>query len=155
MVKDYVRELYEPTALQADALVGQSFARARALSAWKRRVSAAWTDVKVLDVGQDDGTGSVDLGGRRSVTVSVELGSLTPEDVAVELVHGPVGSGEELTDTQVVRIELLGETDRSGPYRYQGSFVCNRSGRHGYTVRIVPAHADLAQPLEMGCIAWA
>ncbi len=156
MVKDYVHDMYEPTALQTDALAGDGYARARSLSAWKRRVGGAWPDVKVLDVEQDEGTGLVDLGGRRSVAVSVELGSLTPDDVAVELVHGPVGGGEELIDTHVVRLALAGpRRSDTGPYRYEGSFVCNRSGRHGYTVRIVPSHPDLVQPVEMGCIAWA
>lgn len=156
MVKDYVRDLYEPTALQTDALAGDGFARAKALSAWKRRVTASWNDVKVLEVDQEDASGLVDLGGRRTVTVSVELGSLEPDDVAVELVHGPVGSGEELIDTEVVRLEqVTGTGESSGPCRYQGSFTCDRSGRHGYTVRIVPAHPDLVQSVELGCIAWA
>jgi starch phosphorylase len=154
MVKDYVRELYEPTAAQTEALAGDRFGRARALSGWKRRVAAAWPDVKVLDVDSDEGTGMFDLGGRRAVMVSVELGSLTPEDVAVELLHGPVVGGDELSGTQVVRLALArGASD--GPYRYEGEFTCDQSGRHGYTVRIVPAHRDLVEPVEMGCIAWA
>ncbi len=156
MVKDYVHELYEPTARQTDALSLDGHARAKALSEWKHRVTAAWPDVKVLDVEADDGTGMVDLGGRREVAVSVELGSLTPDDVAVELLHGPVVGGEELADAQVVQLELDRRTrGGEGPVRYEGSFTCDRSGRHGYTVRIVPAHPDLVQPVEMGCIAWA
>jgi starch phosphorylase len=86
--------------------------------------------------------------------VSVELGSLTPDDVAVELLHGPVVGGDELAGTKVVRLSLAGGAS-GGPYRYEGAFTCDQSGRHGYTVRIVPAHADLVQPVEMGCIAWA
>jgi starch phosphorylase len=162
MVKDYVHELYEPIARQADVLVDHGFARAKALSSWKRRVSAAWPEVKVLDVEEDGAAGMVHLGGRRSVTVAVELGSLTPEDVAVELLHGPVVGGDELTGTQVVRLSLAGRAPtpvdpgtEGGPFRYEGSFTCDRTGRHGYTVRVVPAHADLDEPVEMGCIAWA
>jgi starch phosphorylase len=156
MVKDYIQLMYEPTALQADALAADGYTPARALAAWKRRVAAAWPDVKVLDVESDEGTGMVDLGGRREVGVSVELGSLTPDDVAVELLHGPVVGGEELTDTHVVRLAPAGGAAAAGgPYRYEGSFTCDQSGRHGYTVRIVPAHPDLVSAVELGCIAWA
>ena len=88
----------------------------------------------------------------RSVSVGVELGSLSPADVAVELLHGPVAGGDELTDTEIVRLDLAGG---DGPYRYGGSFNCGQSGRHGYTVRIVPAHDDLVEPVELGCITWA
>ena len=152
MVKDYVREMYEPTAEQADTLAGAGYGRAKTLSQWKQRVIAAWPSVKVLDVESDEVTGMVDLGATRTVTVSVELGALSPDDVAVELLHGPVGSGEELTTTKVVRLSLVGN---GGPYRYEGVFTCDHAGRHGYTVRIVPSHPDLVQPVELGCIAWA
>ena len=153
MVKDYVHELYEPTAAQTDALAAGSYTRARALAEWKARVTGAWPEVKVLDVESDEETGMVDLGGRRGVAVSVELGSLTPDDVAVELLHGPVVGGDELTGASVVRLAPAGAP--AGQYRYEGSFTCDQSGRHGYTVRIVPSHPDLVNPVELGCIAWA
>jgi starch phosphorylase len=152
MVKDYVRELYEPTAVQAETLAGGHYSQAKELAEWKRRVTASWPAVKVLDVESDEVTGMVDLGGDRAVKVSVELGSLTPDDVAVELLHGPVVGGDELRDTEVVRLQLEGG---SGPYHYAGTFTCDQAGRHGYTVRIVPSHAGLVNPVELGCIAWA
>jgi hypothetical protein len=39
--------------------------------------------------------------------------------------------------------------------RYRGRFSADQAGRHGYAVRVVPAHRDLAVPVEMGCVAWA
>src|SRR5579875_1765684 len=156
MVRDYVAEMYEPTAIQAGALSAGGYARGRALAAWKRRVADAWAEVKVVDVVADDALGVVDLGSEKQVTVVVELGSLTPDDVAVELLHGPVVSGDELAGASVVRLELSpGLAGRGGPARYSGRFTCDRAGRHGYTVRVVPAHPDLVNPLELGCVAWA
>jgi starch phosphorylase len=73
----------------------------------------------------------------------------------VELLHGPVVGGDELSTTEMVRLELAGPASTTGAYGYEGSFVCDTAGRHGYTVRIVPSHPDLALPAEMGCIAWA
>src|SRR5579875_3661927 len=93
MVKDFVCDMYETTAHQAETLAEGRFARARELAEWKQRVTAGWSSVKVLDVESDEVTGMVDLGATRSVTVSVELGSLTPDDLAVELLHGPVVGG--------------------------------------------------------------
>ncbi|HET9077474.1 MAG TPA: alpha-glucan family phosphorylase [Acidimicrobiales bacterium] len=176
MVRDYVREMYEPTGRQADALSADGYARARALAAWKARVGAAWSEVKIVDVDGAELSGMVDLGGSREVTVSVELGSLGPDDVAVELLHGPVVGGDEMTDPQIVRLALdtrgtapgasgaagspagPGASEgegRGGVVRYSGRFTCDRSGRHGYTVRVVPAHPDLVQAVELGCVAWA
>ena len=39
MLRDYVEQLYEPTAAHTDALTADGNARARALAAWKERVS--------------------------------------------------------------------------------------------------------------------
>ena len=47
MVRDYLNEMYEPIAAQSDALAEDHHARARALAAWKQRVTAAWPEVKV------------------------------------------------------------------------------------------------------------
>jgi starch phosphorylase len=174
MVRDYLNDMYEPIAGQSDALAGDDYARARELAEWKKRVLAAWPEVKI-EVVPDPGAGSVDLGAECEVTAMVHLGSLSPDDLAVELLHGPVAVGDELTDPQVVRLMRTpedgevpwGETEggreagaaggESGVQvaRYRGRFHCDRAGRHGYAVRVVPAHRDLVVPVEMGCVSWA
>jgi starch phosphorylase len=39
--------------------------------------------------------------------------------------------------------------------RYHGELQPDSAGRYGFTVRVLPAHPDLAQPVELGRIAWA
>jgi glycogen phosphorylase len=51
-------------------------------------------------------------------------------------------------------MELVG-LDGEGSYRYAGSFVCERAGRYGFTVRVVPSHTDLTTFAELGCVTWA
>jgi glycogen phosphorylase len=167
MVRDYLDEMYEPLAAQSDGLAANGFARARELTAWKQRVRAAWPEVKV-EIDPDSFADTVDLGEEREVAAEVHLGSLTTDDVAVELLHGPVAAGDELTETHVVRLQWTGVGDRAadrgappgrgpgtGVVRYQGHFSCDQAGRHGYAVRVVPAHRDLVAPVEMGLVAWA
>jgi starch phosphorylase len=38
--------------------------------------------------------------------------------------------------------------------RYRGHFTCERTGRYGFTVRVVPHHPDLVTPVELGQVAW-
>jgi starch phosphorylase len=161
MVRDYLNDMYEPIAAQSDALAADGNARARELAAWKKRVSAAWAEVKV-EVDPDPMVGLVDLGAEREVTASVHLGSLSPADVAVELLHGPVAGGDELTDTVMVRLARFDDPGAGGAgaggadvVRYRGRFSADQAGRHGYAVRVVPAHRDLVVPVELGCVTWA
>jgi starch phosphorylase len=157
MVRDYVERMYEPMAKRAEALGAKGFARAKDLAAWKRRVLEAWAKVAVISVETDSTSPLTDLGSTRHATAEVFVGDLSPDEVAVELVHGTVTTGDELIDWQVVRMDLTGtgEGDKEGTTTWEGSFRCDIAGRHGFTVRVVPSHPDLPVPVEMGCVTWA
>ncbi|HEX4978583.1 MAG TPA: alpha-glucan family phosphorylase [Acidimicrobiales bacterium] len=151
MVRDYVERLYEPTATQSDRLETGAHERARRLAAWKERVTRAWPGVRVVSVGS--GEPHTELGSTRVVDVTVALGSLAPEDVAVQLLHGGVGPSDELSAPAVE--EMLAMGDGGGLHTYRGEFACERAGRYGFTVRVVPSHPDLLSSNELGLIAWA
>ena len=152
MVRDYVQELYEPTAAQTDRLESDDFRPAQELAAWKARVVAAWDGVEVLSVETDVDVAS--LGADRVVEAEVSLGKLDPGDVEVQLLHGPVGQADELEQATVVTMAAAVE-GATGNRRYRGQFACEQAGRYGFTVRIVPAHPFLTSPVELGRIAWA
>ena len=143
MVRDYAEQLYEPTAAQGDALVADGYAAARSLADWKSRVEASWPGVHVDHVEVDDGV--ADLGTERTVDAVVSLGDLTPDDVQVQLLHGAAGQGEELFEPHLVVLDQSGPAT-DGHLRFQGRFACERAGRYGVTVRIVPNHPALVTP---------
>jgi glycogen phosphorylase len=155
MVRDYVRQMYEPMAKNAETLSAKGFAKAKDLAGWKRRVIDVWGKVAVLSVDIDSTALVTDLGATMQATAEVELGDLAPTEVAVELLHGPVSADDEMANWQSVRMELQGQGSGPGPTVWKGSFVCDNAGRHGFTVRVVPSHPDLSVPAEMGCMAWA
>ena len=153
MVRDYVEQLYEPAAERTDLATASGHARARALAAWKQRVASEWAGVRVSSV---DAEGAVtELGGERRVDAVVSLGSLSGDDVQVQLAHGLVGANDELHDPTVVSMTLAGLADTEGDYRYTGSFTCETAGRYGFAVRVMPSHPDLFTPAELGLAAWA
>ncbi|MBI2709304.1 MAG: alpha-glucan family phosphorylase [Actinobacteria bacterium] len=147
MVRDYTVQLYEPTAAEGARLANDGWGPARQLAEWKARVRGAWSGVQVGAVTTD--AGEVPLGAARTVSAEVHLGDLAPADVEVQLLHGPVGAEGELDGFTVATME-------AGPDgRWQGSFRCDRPGRYGFTVRVVPHHPDLVRPLELGLVRTA
>ena len=152
MVRDYVEQMYEPAALRADLMLADGSRRARDLAGWKRRVVAGWDAVRIESVEND--SGSIELDQTRSVTAWVTLGQLTTDDVQLQLVHGTVGSTDELLDTSIITMRLAGQ-DSAGRHRYEGSFPCDRAGRYGFTVRAVPAHVDAITFADLGRVVWA
>jgi starch phosphorylase len=152
MLRDYVQEYYEPAASATDAALADGAAHAKRLAAWRARVVAAWPGVKVAGVEADGG--SAVLGQDRTVSVTADLGSLAPSDVAVQVLHGPVGANDEIPQPDVLTLAHTG-TDDAGRARWSGHFRCTRAGRYGFTARVVPHHQDLATPVELGLVAWA
>ena len=158
MVRDYVEMMYEPMAVRADILGAENHARARALDAWKRRVTEHWEEVRIDAVESESAV--ADLGTERTVEAIVSLGSLTRDDVHVQLIHGPVGHNDEIVTAALVTMEYAHPADGSpgasdARHCYVGRFSAEEAGRYGFTVRVVPSHPDLATPVEMGCVAWA
>ena len=150
MVRDYVDDLYEPTARHTDRLIADHSATARALAAWKRNVLELWDGVRVtgVDAGKDRVT---ELGGHRDVEATVDLGGLDVGDVQVQLLHGPVGGHDELDRQHVVVMQSV-DASHPGASRWTASFECVSAGRYGYTVRVVPNHPDLPAFTELGRI---
>ncbi len=151
MVRDYVTQLYEPTAADASRIQAHDHAAAKALVTWKARIAQSWSGVRVIEVDTDGS--AADLGAVRVVNATIELGDLNPSDVSVQLAHGPVGQGDEIVNPVLVPMTLVeGDGDEA---RYRGELSCSAAGRYGFTVRVLPFHPDLAQPVELGRLVWA
>jgi len=87
------------------------------------------------------------------VEAIVDLPELKPTDVYVQLYAGEVNSYNALEHARPISMEYVREM---GPNRhlFTGKLDCEVSGRHGFAVRIVPGHPDLASPFESGLILW-
>jgi len=152
MVKEYTTALYEPAAEHVDRMAADGHARAQGMATWKARVVDGWSSVRVESV---EGDGSAPgIGDERTVDAVVHLGPLTGDDVAVQLVHGAVGPADELEAPSIATMAQVERID-DDRVRYRGTFTCDAAGRYGFTVRVLPAHADLAASAEMGRVAWA
>jgi starch phosphorylase len=151
MVRDYVRQLYTPAAVTGRTL-NSDYKGATELAAWKKGVREGWADVRVEHV-ESHGVGdSPEVGSTLTVRAFVALGALTPDDVAVEVVHGVIDGDDELVESHVTTLALADSYD-GGRHRFDGDVRLARGGSFGYTVRIVPRNAALAAPSEMGLVA--
>ncbi len=89
------------------------------------------------------------------MSARVTLNSLSPEDVAVEVVTGLVGADDEIKDPVVVPMRPS-KQDGPGSYLFQAVVQpSTRSGLHGYAIRVLPKHVDSISPFVPGLITWA
>jgi starch phosphorylase len=152
MVREYTERLYLPAGQSWERLGADGLQRARALAAWKERVSSHWKEVAVRAVTSDTLV-PLEAGNTRPVRAEIALGSLRPEDVSVVLYSGPLTGGGEITPPTVSEMKVEGRL-QAGAYLYSGMLQARTTGLHGFRVRILPASEDLANPLAMNCITW-
>ncbi len=64
---------------------------------------------------------------------------------------GPAGQLEHRETSLMSVTDLLDD----GHHRFGAELALESAGRRGITVRVVPRHDLLVDPLELGCVAWA
>jgi starch phosphorylase len=152
MVQDYVEKAYWPSWQRFDKLYAGNLAKARGLAQWRRRVAQGWNQVKVENV-EASGADPLVVGGRLDVKARIGLGAFSPEDVEVQLFHGAVDSKGEIPIPATIMMSADGQHDGS-VWIFLGTIPCRSSGQHGYAVRVLPKHPDLANLFEPGLVCW-
>jgi starch phosphorylase len=152
MVRDYVQDLYTPTAQSSRRLAAAPQA-ATELADWKAGVRRAWPQVRIEHVESSGIPDAPSQGATLTVRVYVALGELSPGDVDVQVVHGRVAGDDQLREPQVVSLAHA-EADAGGQHRYESDIELETTGQFGYTVRILPSHELLVNAAEVGVIAW-
>ena len=112
-----------------------------------------WANLRIVEV-KADGKAGMKVGESLDVRAKIELGGLTPDDVSVELYHGTLDSNGEIVKPTVVPMSAAGKP-KATLYDFAGTIKSDSSGRHGYTVRILPHHRDIDNPRKQGLVLWA
>jgi glycogen phosphorylase len=155
MVMDYVHELYTPAAVSGRSLDGTSgpgHQQAQRLATWKQHVAKEWGAVRVDHLEAGGVADSPALGENLQLRAFVSLGGLTPDDVAVQVLHGRVDTDDRLVGPKVTTLSPAVAFD-GGRWRYDGLVQLTRAGSFGYTVRVLPSNPQLASAAEMNLVA--
>ena len=152
MVREYAECFYLPAHRRFRHLESESAAPARALAQWQSRVQQTWDQVHITGV-EADHQHEVRVDEEVEVRARLELGSLGVDDVIVQLYHGRVDARGEIVQGETCTMEWVA-SDGEHTSVFAGCFPSRHSGRHGYTVRVLPCHADLVSPREFGRATW-
>jgi glycogen phosphorylase len=160
MVREYVERYYAPAArslrrtvpVDCDDLA--AFDPARELAAYRRRAFDAWPKIHITDV---DSTALPDtpvLGSKLTLTATVQLPGLRPDEVAVQAMVGRVDADDALVDPVIVEMQHAGTAGGGGEI-FSTTIALPVAGAVGYTVRVLPNHPMLAAANELGLITLA
>jgi len=165
MVSEYTQRCYLPAQARWDYMVRDNMSRAKTLAAWKANTNGAWSELFIKDVNVEMGNGEngsaldarnpqLKVGSKLKVNAVVKLGRLKPDDISVELYHGPLDSRGNIVDGEVIQMDYKKSTGVDNEHLFCGLTPCCASGRRGIAVRVVPRHKDLATAHELGLVLW-
>jgi starch phosphorylase len=88
------------------------------------------------------------------VRVSVALGELTTDDVAVEVVYGRPDDADEIVSPAYATLTPEPSGAANGVVRYSGEVSLDQPGPFGYTARVLPSHPLLDSRAELGLVTY-
>ncbi len=149
MVKEYVERYYAPASERGAKLADGGYAAAKELAAWRKRLVAAWPLVRLEALPLAEVP--TRIGDPVTVTATLDLATIDPDDVIVEVVYSREEDALEV-NLERVRMERSGD---DGGGRYEAHFEPKLSGRLTYGLRVLAQNELLASPFDAHAIRWA
>ena len=152
---DYEDRFYYKLRDRKQEIVAGDYMLAREIAAWKRKVSAAWDKVKVVDVQRVKvANEAIYVGSKYHFEVSVNIDNLKPEDIGVELVLAKqieYGHSANVLDTIALnRIRTEGSV-----VTYALDYTPSHAGTFDYALRIYPHNPRLPHRMDFALVKWA
>ncbi|WP_141922090.1 alpha-glucan family phosphorylase [Haloactinospora alba] len=151
MVRDYVTRIYQGAAESSRCLAGSDGKGARELAAWKQRVRQAWPKVRIERVELLPESAGAGSDGGATVRATVDLGELTPREVALDVASAPgTGRADAASGPLGGVLNAVDGSASRARVHYTGVVPWPEAELASCTVRARPAHPLLSGPAEMG-----
>jgi starch phosphorylase len=142
MLREYLEMAYIPAARSYRSRSSNGASKALDLEEWSSRLEKGWSSLGFGDLNVTEEEGRF-----WRFEVSVRLGGIYPQDIAVELYADREG------DLAPTRVRMTMKEPISGDYIYTARVLFDRPAGD-YTPRIIPYHPDACVPLEESHILW-
>jgi glycogen phosphorylase len=139
-VREYTEQCYIPAAARHRDRVADRGAAARRIVEWCNALEKAWPAIHF-------GAMKVESGAQHVFEVQVDLNSLSPAAVRVELYADGVNGGDPVTQP----MDHVGQANQYSVFR---AGVPSARPAGDYTPRLIPSFAGVAVPLECTRILW-
>ena len=152
MLTDYINQYYEPQAKGADAVKADDFAQARELAAWKTRVRREWENVRLVSRSEPAVNYDLTLATPYHADMSLQLGSLTPEEVGLEVIFAQQDVRGKLHIVESQEFEVASFKD--GVANYTVNVLPEKTGAYMVGARAFAKHPLLAHRQSFECVKW-
>ena len=153
MVRDYALRAYFPASDRSHTITANQYAPAKELAHWKQNLVDHWFNIKIENVDISE-PADIQVNQTIAVKARVNLATLSPEDVQVQLYQGFIDASGKIVNGIPVVMDYQGE-DQNGLSIYTANITYTHSGLQGLSLRVLPKHENLSSPYEPRLILWA
>jgi len=155
MLTDYENRFYDKLAARKREMSAEAYRMAREIAAWKRKVSAAWDQVRIVDVQRVKiDKEAVCVGEKYQFAVTLDIANLRPEDIGVEMVVArQIVGGQSVNVTRTIQLERT-KADGSR-VTYSLDYTPDEAGTFDVALRIYPSNPLLPHRMDFALVKWA
>ena len=152
MLTDYMNQYYIPQAKDAKAVKAKDFEQARELAAWKTRVRREWENIRLLSRTEPESSYDLTLAKPFYSAMELQLGSLTPEEVGVEVVFAQRDARGKLHIVDVQECQVASFKD--GVAKYEANVLPEKTGAYQVGARVFAKNPHLPHRQSFECVKW-
>jgi glycogen phosphorylase len=153
MVREYTEKFYMNAYKNYKKFSEDNFNKTKSFTLWQKKIAEKWAGVSIKDLYIEE-KGEIVVGKRIIVKAIVNIGTLSTDELEVELYFGDLNSTGEITEGVVTPMKMVNNLN-DGTYLYEGNLLCLKAGQFGFAARIVPYHNDMYRKYSPGLITWA
>ena len=155
MLIDYEERFYDKLAARKREIVEGGYKLAREIAAWKRKVSAAWDQVRIVNVERVKiDKEAVFVGEKYRFEVTLDIANLQPSDIGVEMVIA-----KQIVQGQAVNVMRTIDLERTGIeghlVTYALDYTPGEAGTFDVALRIYPHNEHLPHRMDFALVKWA
>ncbi len=152
---DYEDRFYNKLAVRKEQMMENNYRMAREMAAWKRKVSAAWDDVKILGVQRVElDNEAIFVDKKYLYEVTLDVASLRAEDLGVELVVAKqIEAGEPVNVVATKPLEIKSVNGQEVTFSID--YTPARTGSFDVALRVYPKNDRLPHRMDFALVKWA
>lgn len=153
MIDDYNDRFYGKLYERNIKMREEDFAKAKELTAWKRRFLNRWNDIEVLELSMSDPVKDpVNPGEKYYGKLLIDIKDIQPENIGVEVV---ITESSAEGKKNIIQIEPL-EMNKFDEGKAEFSIVITPPGpgNYDFAFRLFPQHEDLPHRQDFAYVRW-
>jgi phosphorylase/glycogen(starch) synthase len=155
MLIDYEERFYNKLAARKSLILDNNYLLARQIAAWKRKVSAAWDNVSIIDVKRAEiENEAMFVGKKYHFELTIGLAGLSKEDIGAELVVATqIEAGQAANVIETRRLEVIASDENTVTLALD--YAPEHTGMFDVALRVFPSNDNLEHRMDFALVKWA